>query len=98
MRFWWTKLCAIDRPPPSGPSRALSGTHTPVKRSEEHTSELQSLMRISYAVFCLKKKKTTYKHQTPKSNSNNIIREEYTNQAQHTKQTDHPPPKPRTKN
>src|SRR3546814_9216766 len=33
------------------PSPALS-------RSEEHTSELQSLMRISYAVFCLKKKKT----------------------------------------
>src|SRR3546814_2261477 len=31
-------------------------------RSEEHTSELQSLMRISYAVFCLKKKKNTYKH------------------------------------
>src|SRR3546814_1358985 len=29
-------------------------------RSEEHTSELQSLMRISYAVFCLKKKKTTF--------------------------------------
>src|SRR3546814_2844038 len=29
-----------------------------VQRSEEHTSELQSLMRISYAVFCLKKKKT----------------------------------------
>src|SRR3546814_7316055 len=29
-------------------------------RSEEHTSELQSLMRISYAVFCLKKKKTQY--------------------------------------
>src|SRR3546814_8629498 len=33
-------------------------------RSEEHTSELQSLMRISYAVFCLKKKKTYYKHNT----------------------------------
>src|SRR3546814_6925901 len=31
---------------------------TTVVRSEEHTSELQSLMRISYAVFCLKKKKT----------------------------------------
>src|SRR3546814_10011663 len=30
-----------------------------IARSEEHTSELQSLMRISYAVFCLKKKKTT---------------------------------------
>src|SRR3546814_4168475 len=38
-------------------------THLTIKnrdfqRSEEHTSELQSLMRISYAVFCLKKKKT----------------------------------------
>src|SRR3546814_4111715 len=31
-------------------------------RSEEHTSELQSLMRISYAVFCLKKKKTKINH------------------------------------
>src|SRR3546814_9709097 len=35
----------------------------PIARSEEHTSELQSLMRISYAVFCLKKKKhKTKKH------------------------------------
>src|SRR3546814_8065153 len=34
------------------------------KRSEEHTSELQSLMRISYAVFCLKKKNTTKKTDT----------------------------------
>src|SRR3546814_7780176 len=33
-------------------------------RSEEHTSELQSLMRISYAVFCLKKKKTQNKNDT----------------------------------
>src|SRR3546814_7668841 len=33
-----------------------------VMRSEEHTSELQSLMRISYAVFCLKKKKQIYIH------------------------------------
>src|SRR3546814_1889006 len=55
--------------------RALQGTdrglHGPARgafreRSEEHTSELQSLMRISYAVFCLKKKKkltkkTSYK-------------------------------------
>src|SRR3546814_6605669 len=32
-----------------------------LKRSEEHTSELQSLMRISYAVFCLKKKTTNEK-------------------------------------
>src|SRR3546814_4894873 len=37
-------------------------------RSEEHTSELQSLMRISYAVFCLKKKKTYYNNNISKSN------------------------------
>src|SRR3546814_3555334 len=41
-----------------GPSRRTMGRKLPNKgqRSEEHTSELQSLMRISYAVFCLKKK------------------------------------------
>src|SRR3546814_8422918 len=37
--------------------RCLQEEH-PMTRSEEHTSELQSLIRISYAVFCLKKKKT----------------------------------------
>src|SRR3546814_4358984 len=37
------------------------------ERSEEHTSELQSLMRISYAVFCLKKKQTTQRHRTARS-------------------------------
>src|SRR3546814_6613720 len=37
-------------------------------RSEEHTSELQSLMRISYAVFCLKKKQRTYTHFTTHTN------------------------------
>src|SRR3546814_7763316 len=37
-------------------------------RSEEHTSELQSLMRISYAVFCLKKKNTTPKSQKTSPN------------------------------
>src|SRR3546814_2582749 len=41
--------------PKSGPVKAFLNTC----RSEEHTSELQSLMRISYAVFCLKKKKKT---------------------------------------
>src|SRR3546814_5093135 len=45
---------ASKRPAPPVPSPA-----PPCSRSEEHTSELQSLMRISYAVFCLKKKKTT---------------------------------------
>src|SRR3546814_9293191 len=37
----------------------LGTIETAEPRSEEHTSELQSLMRISYAVFCLKKKKTS---------------------------------------
>src|SRR3546814_3713414 len=41
-------------------------------RSEEHTSELQSLMRISYAVFCLKKKRTKHKsHETLESPTHN---------------------------
>src|SRR3546814_8067999 len=39
--------------------RGLDLARVGFDRSEEHTSELQSLMRISYAVFCLKKKKTT---------------------------------------
>src|SRR3546814_2985277 len=44
-------------------------------RSEEHTSELQSLMRISYAVFCLKKKtcKTKKNHMTEKNKHNHIM-------------------------
>src|SRR3546814_2850586 len=51
------KLCAGPRRDSSSPiaRAALSPRH----RSEEHTSELQSLMRISYAVFCLKKKNQT---------------------------------------
>src|SRR3546814_1619215 len=39
------------------------------ERSEEHTSELQSLMRISYAVFCLKTKTQTHRHNTSTSNT-----------------------------
>src|SRR3546814_3067568 len=39
-------------------------------RSEEHTSELQSLMRISYAVFCLKKKKKIHKQNKINTNNN----------------------------
>src|SRR3546814_4938411 len=47
--------------------RALGGVvlQDPYDRSEEHTSELQSLMRISYAVFCLKKKKQQHKIHYP---------------------------------
>src|SRR3546814_6234546 len=40
-------------------------------RSEEHTSELQSLMRISYAVFCLKKKKTQKQNNNKQEQSKN---------------------------
>src|SRR3546814_6090622 len=40
-------------------------------RSEEHTSELQSLMRISYAVFCLKNKQETEQKRTPINKTNN---------------------------
>src|SRR3546814_7578692 len=44
--------------PPCRNGRARRGCSEAFRRSEEHTSELQSLMRNSYAVFCLKKKKT----------------------------------------
>src|SRR3546814_10476219 len=49
----------------------------PEPRSEEHTSELQSLMRISYAVFCLKKKKKQKEQQktTKTQQHNNSIQE-----------------------
>src|SRR3546814_3175226 len=71
---WMTEIDAADRNS-SAKSRSLTasielaiGRSKPsaaaVSRSEEHTSELQSLMRISYAVFCLKKKKQ--KHITQK--------------------------------
>src|SRR3546814_1417677 len=50
------------RPPPEPSRKAI------IDRSEEHTSELQSLMRISYAVFCLKKKK---KQKTKKNRHKN---------------------------
>src|SRR3546814_1259790 len=42
----------------------LGGPAAVARRSEEHTSELQSLMRISYAVFCLKKKNTQQTYTT----------------------------------
>src|SRR3546814_4751223 len=50
------------------PGQAVGARHVAVDagRSEEHTSELQSLMRISYAVFCLKKKN---KHKTTNKNT-----------------------------
>src|SRR3546814_9605228 len=49
-------------PPPKPPSKISFRSWIAVTRSEEHTSELQSLMRISYAVFCLKKNTRQYIH------------------------------------
>src|SRR3546814_6117939 len=71
---------AAPNPPPSSACRAAPRSsaqlHQAVsfRRSEEHTSELQSLMRISYAVFCLKKTTTithvyTNTRKTPKHNA-----------------------------
>src|SRR3546814_2444963 len=59
MRFSVTQLFSTNSSPNSSfamaiVSSARSGAVTEPMRSEEHTSELQSLMRISYAVFCLK--------------------------------------------
>src|SRR3546814_10300958 len=71
LRFWLSSIVASTRwvirstipasrrvASPSRSSVSAAGVGgTASRRSEEHTSELQSLMRISYAVFCLKKKK-----------------------------------------
>src|SRR3546814_10631205 len=69
-----TGIGIADRNSVAGVVRALTGlrklleddAEDGTERSEEHTSELQSLMRISYAVFCLKKKKSAspLKHTT----------------------------------
>src|SRR3546814_5196969 len=50
---------AMRRGPLMPPCDCALQMEIQARRSEEHTSELQSLMRISYAVFCLKKKKNT---------------------------------------
>src|SRR3546814_4219039 len=52
---WLTRIAAETSSPNAAPYAVNMIVHP--SRSEEHTSELQSLMRISYAVFCLKKKK-----------------------------------------
>src|SRR3546814_1669612 len=61
--------------PPSPPFALPLASPTPLSvtwyRSEEHTSELPSLMRLSYAVFCLKKKKNTTYHNTQHVNIDN---------------------------
>src|SRR3546814_1436620 len=51
-----TEMLQPRRDQPSSPAPSVAPSAPASARSEEHTSELQSLMRISYAVFCLKKK------------------------------------------
>src|SRR3546814_2061560 len=55
--------------------------HRQRRRSEEHTSELQSLMRISYAVFCLKKQKPTALPTTIAASKLSIYQPSHTNQS-----------------
>src|SRR3546814_8175911 len=57
--MFWPALLGEYDPVPEVPPMISMDPPGHVHRSEEHTSELQSLMRISYAVFCLKKKKKT---------------------------------------
>src|SRR3546814_4964107 len=64
------------------------------RRSEEHTSELQSLMRISYAVFCLKKKKINKQtnkslNTTETSNVTTSLTTTYPHQTLQSKKTEH---------
>src|SRR3546814_4062489 len=55
----WRRPPTTAPHPRSGTQAHPGSSRAPLRRSEEHTSELQSLMRISYAVFCLKKKKAS---------------------------------------
>src|SRR3546814_1553955 len=59
----------LDRFGLDQPERSRQRREGVGERSEEHTSELQSLMRISYAVFCLKKKKNKQQHKKKKDNA-----------------------------
>src|SRR3546814_9672236 len=81
--------CVAASTRPWAPS-ATCRTSTPgrwLRRSEDHTSELQSLMRISYAVFCLKKKKIKTKHH---NNTQQLSNTNYTTQHHTTTRTQHP--------
>src|SRR3546814_9197418 len=53
---FYSLLVRVNPENPSSPTDIVCDLCVEMPRSEEHTSELQSLMRISYAVFCLKKK------------------------------------------
>src|SRR3546814_10166329 len=79
-RFWpflapvYSLLMSL---PDTFPKKTMPRGIADTPRSEEHTSELQSLMRISYAVFCLKQKKTinNLKHQMQHNHNHQTISE-----------------------
>src|SRR3546814_2224965 len=81
------RSAAPDKPPPTLRSRRAAGYkggwgHR--TRSEEHTSELQSLMRISYAVFCLKKKNHA-KNRTRSAEPSNNVNQQHNSPYRHTR-------------
>src|SRR3546814_3216995 len=67
----WTSESMVSRASPKRPvlSPTCWTSASKLVRSEEHTSELQSLMRISYAVFCLKKKTQAYNYKLNQHNT-----------------------------
>src|SRR3546814_1885929 len=71
------QVASSTRSPPAFTAAVKRGAspfspNVTAERSEEHTSELQSLMRISYAVFCLKKKKKN-KHENEQTETTHIL-------------------------
>src|SRR3546814_5924508 len=88
--FPYTTLFRSVEPPASSavpswsPAATRRGVGSQSLRSEEHTSELQSLMRISYAVFCLKKKNiiNTHTHQNADSQNHTYKLKLYTHNTE----------------
>src|SRR3546814_8724163 len=72
---WWTVFSQGGELAAEAYGGGGGGCGRSLRRSEEHTSELQSLMRISYAVFCLKKKNKKKEETAHKETNIYIIRE-----------------------
>src|SRR3546814_10256691 len=95
-RSTWTSSGQINAALPSmagcrhGTRSRSAAITTPSRsafRSEEHTSELQSLMRISYAVFCLKKKTNHHKHNCKRQIQIHNMKQKTDNHTKNTHRT-----------